>query len=108
MNRIIKLPFKLIWRIALPLRRPVIRRLDELIRRNAVQPPPQVHLNCHVPQETSLIMDHMVRELVRLQNQVNRLQETIEDLVPSAATSLSVIGSLDQDEDDNPRRSAVG
>ena len=62
--------------MALPLRRPVIRRLDELIRRNAVQPPPQVHVACHVPDETGLLMDHMVRELVRLQVQVDRLQQT--------------------------------
>ncbi len=105
MKRLLKLSIKAVWRLALPLRRPVIRRLDELIRRNAIQPPPQVHLSCHVPEETSLVMDHMVRELVRLQIQINRLQQTVEGLVPDEANHLSVVGSLD----DEPRsRSAAG
>ena len=107
MKRLMRHAFKAIWRLALPLRRPIIRRLDELIRRNAIQPPPQVHLACHVRDETGLMMDHMVRELVRLQSQVNRLQQTIEDLVP-ATTSLSVVGSLDGDDDEVEGRFAAG
>ena len=106
MKRLIKFPFKVVWRLALPLRRPIIRRLDELIRRNSVQPPPQVHLSCRVPDETNLIMDHMVRELVRLQSQVDRLQQLIEDLTPST-TSLSLVGSSDA-EDDGIGCSAAG
>ena len=89
------------------MRRPVIRRLDELIRRNSVQPPAQVHVACHVPIETGLVMDHMVRELVRLQLQVNRLQQAIEDLVPST-TNLSVVGAPDCDDDEDDARSAAG
>ena len=106
MKRLIKFSLRAVWRLALPLRRPVIRRLDELIRRNSVQPPPQIHVACHVPEETGLIMDHMVRELVRLQNQVNVLQQMIEDLVP-LSTNLSVVGSLDGD-DEEVSRSAAG
>lgn len=104
MKRLLKLSIKAVWRLALPLRRPIIARLDELIRRNAVQPPPQLHVACHVPEETSLVMDHMVRELVRLQLQINRLQQTVEDLVPEV-TSLSVVGAPDGDDLD---RSAAG
>ncbi len=105
MKRLIKLPFKAIWRLAIPVRRPVVRRLDELIRRNSVQPPPHVHVNCRVSDEASLVMDHMIRELVRLQIQVERLRQTVEDLAPSS-TSLSVVGRLDGD--DELARSAAG
>ncbi len=105
MKRLFKLPFKVAWRLTRRVRRPFVRRLDHLIRRNAVQPPPQVHVHCGVPEETNLVMDHMVRELVRLQIQVNRLQQAIEDLVP-ASTSLSLIGSLDGDDDVS--RAAIG
>ncbi len=104
MKRLLKLSIKAVWRLALPLRRPIIARLDELIRRNAVQPPPQLHVACHVPEETSLVMDHMVRELVRLQIQINRLQQTVEDLVPET-TNLSVVGSVDRED---MARSAAG
>jgi hypothetical protein len=96
MKWLIKRSFRALWRFALPLRRPVVRRLDALIRRNAVQPPPQVHMTCHVPVETGLVMDHMVRELVRLQAQVDRLQQAIDDLFP-ATTSLSVVGAPDDE-----------
>jgi hypothetical protein len=41
-------------------------------------------------------MDHMVRELVRLQGQVDRLQQAIDDLFP-ATTSLSVVGAPDDE-----------
>jgi hypothetical protein len=107
MKRLIKLPIKVIWRLTHPLRRPVVRRVENLIRRCAVQPPPQVHVVCRVPEETGLIMDHMVRELVRLQTQLDRLQQMVEDLLPSA-TNLSVVGSLDGEDDEGLARSAAG
>jgi hypothetical protein len=107
MKRLIKLPLQVIWRLTRPLRRPVVRRVENLIRRSAVQPPPQVHVVCRVPEETSLVMDHMVRELVRLQIQLDRLQQTIEDLVP-AAPNLTVVGSLDGEDEEDLSRSAAG
>ena len=52
-------------------------------------------------------MDHMVRELIRLQVQSQpRLQQAIEDLSPGT-TNLSVIGTLDGEDDDHLARSAA-
>jgi hypothetical protein len=34
------------------------------------------------PGETALLLDHLVRELVRLQQRVDVLQQTVEQLVP--------------------------
>ena len=103
MKRWLKLPARAFWRLTGPLRRPFYRRLEALIRRNAVQPAPHVHVACHVTEETNLLMNHMVRELVRLQTQVERLRESVEDLAPTAS-GLAVVG----DDDDDEIRAAAG
>lgn len=74
---------KTVWRLARPARRAIAARFDQ-------------HLDCHLQSwvsrveqvhaeqqftaaDTQLVADAMVRELVRLQSQIQRLQEAIED-----------------------------
>ena len=89
MKTLIKAPLQAIWRWTFPLRRPVIIKISSFIERSVPRP---VHY-CHVSDETGLVMDHMVRELIRLQQQVEHLHTLIEEhsstLGPS---SLTVVG----------------
>jgi hypothetical protein len=92
MKRLIKRPLKAIWRWTAPARRPFVRKAEAFLARAYAQAPipaPHVHLtcNCRVTEETSLLMDYMVRELVRLQTQVERLQEAVDDLSPARRRS---------------------
>ena|SRR5579871_1563782 len=97
MKGLIKRPLKVMWRLMLPVRRPVVRRLEELIARSTAHPAPHAHVVCEVTAETGVLMDHMIRELVRLQSQVECLRRAIEEITPTS-TSLAVVGELDGDE----------
>ena len=107
MKRLIKWPLKVVWRWTAPLRRPIVRKLEAFLARAYAQAPiphPHIHIACNgrVTEETGVLMDFLVRELVRLQDQVERLQQTVENLAPSG-TALSVVNGGD------PRaRSAAG
>lgn len=110
MKRLLKRPLKAFWRWTHPLRRPLVRKAEAFLARayaNAPIPAPHVHVDCHcrVTEETGVLMDFMVRELVRLQDQVERLHLTVEDLAPAAAC-LSLVHGLDAE--DNIDRSVAG
>jgi hypothetical protein len=77
MKKLAKRGLKAIWRMMEPLRRPVMRKLENFMRRCLVNSDPGL------TDETNVLMDHVVRELVRLQCQVEALQQTILDLVPA-------------------------
>ena len=47
-----------------------------------------------ITDETNVLMDHVVRELVRLQRQVESLQQAIEELSP-AQGGLAIAGEID-------------
>lgn len=109
MKRLMKQILRAIWRLTAPVRRPIVRKIEAMLRRCCVQPPAhpaQVHLVCKVSEEAGLLMDHMVRELVRLQSQVERLQHAVEDLTPASTTCLLVVS--DHDGDEMLSRSAAG
>jgi hypothetical protein len=89
MKRLLKVPARMMWRMTRPLRVPIMRKFDAMIMRIFAQNRNLMHV-CHVTEETSLLMDHMVRELVRLQTKVESLQATVEDL-SSAGTTLSIV-----------------
>lgn len=77
MKRFVKRGLKAIWRSTEPLRRPVLHRLEKFLRRclrNGEQ---------GLANETDVLMDHVVRELVRLQCQVEALQQTVLELLPA-------------------------
>jgi hypothetical protein len=83
--RFLKRPLRAVWVWTYPLRRPLTKRIEELIARSTPQMPA-----CRVSEETGLLMDLMVRELVRLQAQIDQLQQAVEDLAPVKA-GLAVV-----------------
>jgi hypothetical protein len=93
----VKRPIKAVWRWTAPLRRPVVARFEAMLRRCCDRP----HV-CNVTAETTLLMDHLVRELVRLQKQVDDLRSAVEALTP-ATTGLSVVGGIDHDREPGSR-----
>jgi hypothetical protein len=85
MMSLLKRPLRALWVWTYPLRRPLTKRIEDLIARSAPQIPA-----CRVSEETGLLMDLMVRELVRLQKQLDHLQQSVEDLAP-LKTGLAVV-----------------
>jgi hypothetical protein len=77
MKKLAKRGLKAIWRMMEPLRRPVLRKLENFMRRCLV------NSDLGPTNETDVLMDHVVRELVRLQCQVEALQQTILDSIPA-------------------------
>ena len=86
MKSLIKAPLKALWRWTLPIHRPILRKISGFIARSVTSSVNQAP----VTEETGLLMDHMIRELVRLQKQVEHLQTLIEEqshrLEPGAFT----------------------
>lgn len=70
MKRLIKRILKAGWRGTFPLRRPFTRRLDAYFARV---------LNARQADETVVVLDHVIRELIRLQDRVERLQDSLDD-----------------------------
>ena len=70
MKRRLKAILKAGWRATFPLRRPFTTRLEAFLRR------------CLSSQsdDRDVVLDHVIRELVRLQDQVERLQESVDAL----------------------------
>jgi len=73
MKKLAKLVAKAMWRATLPLRRPFLRKFEEYLAR-CLRPTERL-----ITDETNTLMEHVVRELVRLQRQVDHLQQTLED-----------------------------
>lgn len=77
MKRLVKRGLKVIWRCTAPARRPIARKLEGFLRR-CLQAGER-----GLPAETDVLMDHVVRELVRLQCQVEALENTLLELLPA-------------------------
>src|SRR5206468_1214678 len=89
-KKLAKRGLKTIWRMMEPVRRPVMRKLENFMRRCLVAAEPGLS------NETDVLMDHVVRELVRLQCQVESLEQAILDLVPAREGQGPVIaGEID-------------
>ena len=108
MKSLIKRPLKAVWRWTHPLRRPVLRKVEAFLARTYAQavPSPHVHVacNCRVNEDTSVLMDFLVRELVHLQDQVESLRETVADM-SQEGRGLTVVNGPDALEH---ARSAAG
>jgi hypothetical protein len=76
MKRLVKRALKAAWRSTESLRRPILSKLERFLRRCLV-PTDASQLN-----ETDVLMDHVVRELVRLQCQVEALHDAIVEGLP--------------------------
>jgi hypothetical protein len=90
MKRLVKRVLKAIWDATRPLRRPILRKVEAFMIRCLR---PTETLLAH---ETNALMDHLIRELVRLQRQVEGLQQAVEDLTlltagPSIADEIEPV-----------------
>jgi hypothetical protein len=78
MKNIIKKLIRSLWRISAPVHRPLIRKFDnhalQLLRQSPLPPGP--------PADLDLVLNSLVRELVRLQMQVEVLQQQIDGVQP--------------------------
>jgi hypothetical protein len=95
MKRLVKRGLKAVWRWTIPLRRPILSKLEQFLRRCL---DPSVR---GVPNETDVLMDHVVRELVRLQRQVEALEQAIIGLLPPHETP-AIAGEIEPDDADAP------
>lgn len=110
MKKIIKMVLRAMWRLTSPARRPFVRKIEAILRRCNIQSsahvnPTCVHFACEVTEETGLLMDHLIREVVRLQVRIEILQQSVEDLTP-LAKGLVVARDIEEKEDVQP--SAAG
>ena len=88
MKRLIKPVLKFFWRATNPLRRPLARKFEQYLSR-CLKPTEAI-----LADETNTLMEHVVRELVRLQRQVEYLQHTVEDLSAARGDELAVVGEI--------------
>ncbi|SIO62247.1 hypothetical protein SAMN05444166_6990 [Singulisphaera sp. GP187] len=91
MKRLVKKVAKAIWRGTLPLRRPFLHKFESYLSR-CLRPTEQ-----QLTDEANTLMEHVVRELVRLQRQVDYLQQTVEDLTPESG-KLAIAGEIAPDD----------
>ncbi len=90
MKRLFKKLARNLWRISGPLRRPVIRRFDH----HVMQLLGSVTLRAETPANLDLALSSVVRELARLQIQIEILQQQIGDLHPSGRDDVAPDGRL--------------
>jgi hypothetical protein len=96
MNRLFGKFARKLWRISAPVSQPVIRKFDH----HMMQLFGTVSLRSDAPGNLDLALSSVVRELARLQVQVEILQQQIEDLHSSEGdrarleSRLSVIGEV--------------
>jgi hypothetical protein len=96
MKRLVKRVLKAVWRSTEGLRRPILSRVERFLR-HCLQPIDSSQLT-----ETDVLMDHVVRELVRLQREVEALQHTIlehfgaEEDRPTIAGEIEPAGGGDE------------
>ncbi len=89
MKSLLKAILKPFWRATLPIRRPFTARLEAFFRRcMPVPPPPAVDKTAA---EITVVLDHVIRELLRLQDQVALLRETVEDLASDREDASPVL-----------------
>lgn len=90
MKRLTKTVAKAMWRRTAFVRRPFLRKLEGYLAR-CLRPTERL-----LADETSTLMEHVVRELVRVQRQLDVLQQTVEELAP-ARSELAIAGETDSD-----------
>ncbi len=82
MKRQIKRLLKAAWRSTVPIRRPILAKVEQFLRRCLTG------AGQGLPNETDVLMDHMVRELVRLQRQVEALELAVLDRLPARSDEI--------------------
>lgn len=104
-------PWKALWKSMAAVRRPLIRKFDNHIRHqiSAALDGPSQELTAAVRQamaqhrealeEINLFNESIVREVVRMQNQLEHVQSAIADLSDSGAQNQPAILSVFKDLD---------
>ena len=96
MKRLFKKLARTLWLISAPVSRPVIRKFDH----HMMQLLGSLSLRAEAPANLDLALSSVVRELARLQIQVEILQQQIDDLESSVRdgarpeSRLSVVGEI--------------
>jgi|SRR5271157_244025 len=96
MKRLFKKLARSLWRSTASVSRPVIRKFDH----HMMQLLGSLSLHCNAPANLDLALSSVVRELARLQIQVEILQQQIDDLESSVRegarpeSRLSVVGEI--------------
>lgn len=85
MKRHVKRVLRAGWNATFPLRRPFLVRLEAFFRRCMPN-----------SAEATIVMDHVVRELLRLQEQVDYLQSTLEEMRAERET-LTIVRAGEHD-----------
>lgn len=73
MKQLIKRILKAMWRLSRPIRAPFARKFEAYLT-HCLRPTDRM-----MSDETNVLLNHVVRELVRLQRQVESLRQTIEE-----------------------------
>jgi hypothetical protein len=100
MKRVLKTLVRPLWRISAPARRPIIRKFDQHMMQLLQPLARPVEHRPGAPADLELVLNSVVRELCRLQVQVEVLQQQIDDLQSSvrdgarAESRLSVMGEF--------------
>jgi hypothetical protein len=87
MKRLVKTVVKALWRSTLPVRRPFLRKFEAYLAR-CLRPTERL-----LSDESNTLMEHVVRELVRLQRQVEYLQQSVDEIAP-ARSDLAIAGEI--------------
>ncbi len=90
MKRVAKALLKPLWKATGPVRRPISARVERYLRRCLTVPPPPP---TDTLDEVVVALDFVVRELVRLQDDVDRLRSAIEER-NEAGGGISVLARL--------------
>ena len=85
MKRHVKRMLRAGWNATFPLRRPLAVRLEAFLRGCIPNAP-----------DPTIVLDHVVRELLRLQEQVDYLQATVEEM-RAEREPLTIVRSADRD-----------
>jgi hypothetical protein len=77
MKRVIKAALKTVWRLFRPAVRP-LRAWFEATLARSLQP-----TETRIMDESRVLMEHVIRELIRLQQQVDQMEDSIRSLRPA-------------------------
>jgi hypothetical protein len=102
MKRLLKTMARPVWRMSAPARRPLVRKFDHHMMQllNSLAPPASPPALPAAPADLDLVLSSVVRELGRLQMQVEALQQQIDERQSSdrdgarAESRLSVVAEI--------------
>lgn len=79
MKRLVKRLLKPLWLATGPIRRPLSARLERFLRRCLTVDPFPLAVS-EAMEEVPVLLDHVIRELVRLQDEVERLRSSVDEI----------------------------